>query len=223
MNKRTNLIADLTSYSFQPFFKNEGYKRANSSFIKKEDAIIKIVNFWRMRSNFTISLGIFFPEISQYMIPRHIEYNPKRAADCHVQQQNLGLLSEKKRATWWSLYEKGHMVDLQILSKEVFDVFINFGMPWLDECNNYSQALVYLLNEKAGSLFPPFVIPALYLILGEKKEAQKSLKNIYNDYKNDYSKEALKDYGDALVNITKEHNEFSDINNLDVKFYEAAE
>ncbi|MFH2045806.1 MAG: DUF4304 domain-containing protein [Pseudomonadota bacterium] len=218
MSETNIIINNLISHTFKQFFKKEGYKKSGIDFIKKEDSIIKIVNFWPSHSSFTVSLGIFFPALNNYMITKHMENTPKRVADCHIQQQNLGFLSDAKKAIWWDLYDRANVIDLEKLSKEVFDLFTKHGLPWLNGCNNYDQALDYLLDRKAYSLFPPFAIPALYLVLGKRKDAINSLKAIYNDYEKAYSDEELKDYRGAMESITKVHNEFANKNNLEIQF-----
>ena len=218
MSETKKYINDLISYGFKKFFQKEKYKKSGIDFIKKEESTIKIVSFWPGHSNVTISLGIFFPEVNNYITSKYMDNNPKRVADCHVQQQNLGFLTDPKKAKWWDLYDTGNVIDLEKLSLEIFETFIKYGFPWLNGCNTCDQALDYLLNEKAYSLLSPLTIPSLYLILGEKEDAKKHLENSYSHYIEYYSDEALKEYRDALNHITQEYNEFANKNSLDIHF-----
>jgi len=218
MSEVKECINKLISYSFKSFFKKEGYKKSGIDFIKKENDKIKIVNFWADHSGFTISLGIFFNKINSYLIKRQMSSNPTRAAACHVQEQDIGGTTDNKRSIWWNLYFMGDLVDLRVLSKDVFDTFINYGIPWLNGCNDLEQALKYLLTGKAYSMFPPYSIPAIYLILGKKTEAIEYLINYNNECVEHFSRDDMKDYRDDLKFRGKEFNEFSEKNGLDITF-----
>lgn len=91
---------------------------------------------------FTVNLGVLLPAVLQVERSREPPHFAQEY-DCEIRGR-LGTLAFGED-TWWDL---DHRVRETALS--VIDLMDRFGLPFLDEFENYSSVLVHL--ERAGSL-----------------------------------------------------------------------
>jgi len=183
-----------------------------------------LVTFWPRDLIFTIELGIFFPEIIKYYhsVDGEITIMPKKAMDCHIRNV-IGHVTKDMKAIWWGLYYQGSKVDISRLSKDVFNLFIEYGIPWFNKFNSCEQGLEYLLNNKVYHA-PIFVIPSLFICLGQKQEAIKHLELMYSDRRRHHIEVVNKKYKKKSFKfLIKGFNDFTEKNNLGIHFEDELE
>jgi Domain of unknown function (DUF4304) len=207
------------SLKFVPFLKKNGFKKVGYSFIVKNAAITKIVDFQPASYAFTINLGIHFDDLNSFLI--NSVQLPRIAQDCHLSVR-IGLLGEPPMDRWWTC--GGIMVDVSKEIEDSFDFFIKYGYPWLENCTNYRAALNY--NDTINGIeCDTFVIPSMLIAIGDKDAAISELIDSFANFK--ISSEQIiksdrlywgKKQKERFEIVANSYNEYTKKNSLAISF-----
>lgn len=136
------VIRDFVS----PVMKAAGYRKTARNWHSDSGRAVKVVNVqgsaWnsRDRSQFTVNLGIWFPEAESLAGSPDRPNRTPPEYQCTVRQR-IGHLMPEERDVWWELEPQ---VELRSIGDEVTAAIVNYALPWLSRCSDPLAAFDYL-------------------------------------------------------------------------------
>jgi hypothetical protein len=146
-----DVIDIIFKENISSFLKEKGFKKKGQNFVRQTRDCADAINLQKSQWNtageaqFTINLGIYWPEVQKNFGTKELLPFPS-VAQCTVQERLGGLF--KGNDFWWSASPRS---DAKALGQEVLDTLIKYGMPWLENGHDPRVSLAYLTKNKKSN------------------------------------------------------------------------
>jgi hypothetical protein len=156
----------ITEY-LAPCLKRHGYKKKNYLFFKQHPDVVKLISIQNSSMtipetcNFTINLGLYFPEVAQHypaaLIPGQAPDSgiPRRAELGQVDIRIGHLIPNDYRDRWWLLLPDS---DWKAVAEEVTAAVETYGLPWVNNFASPSAAKSHVVASRNYRLAAMFAL-----------------------------------------------------------------
>ncbi|WIO73469.1 DUF4304 domain-containing protein [Porticoccaceae bacterium LTM1] len=168
--KHIDLIIDQ---KLKGLMKSEGFNKNGRNFHLRLDASTLVLNVQASSfndnygGNFTVNLGVFFPEIHAVLGRYSISGVPKES-DCSLRKR-IGYLMPGGKDFWW---ETNVDEPVETIGEDLSFFVQKLGLPWLKSHSTIELA------RREFAFQAPFVDVAAAICLGEKSRARQMLAEI---------------------------------------------
>ncbi len=166
-------INAVIGHSLAPCLREAGFRRKARTFHRVETDRIDVINVQGSKWNqgrtgeFTINVGIYFPQIAELYDPYLPEGLPQEY-HCTIRRR-LGQLMGKRIDKWWKL---GRFTKEDKLSVQLAGLIREFALPWMEEMSD-------LENVKPD--VPRFIAAAVAYHQGRMDEARQYVIESYDE------------------------------------------
>ena len=175
MSEISKLINQIIKEGLAPLLKKEGFKKTGHNFYRELSNRTEVLNIqasrWNEKSEgeFTVNLGVYFPEIAHITEAIPFKGMPKEY-NCTVNKR-IGHLLENGCDHWWKISPSAN---LNHLAEDLTQKVKKYGLPWLEK-----MADLNILKEELKNNNRAFVASGVALLLNSKQDALNYLQLAY--------------------------------------------
>jgi hypothetical protein len=181
MNHPSDLIDELVKTQLKPALKVLGFKSNASTFSRQNGRLVEIISAQKSLknnangANFTINLGVFWPEVNEVLSGDHYKSSIKEY-DCTLRRR-IGQLFDKSEDFWWSVSPNS---DIQLIGADVLGKIRTFALPWFIRATSIEEAVKLAQPREAIVFYKLKGEPALAAaLLADQMATNKHAKGFY--------------------------------------------
>jgi Domain of unknown function (DUF4304) len=174
-----NEFEEICKGTIIPFFKEYGFKKKTTHFIKKINDITQCFNIQKSQWNsynesvtFTFNFGFFNAEISSVVADKEIQNEFPKTFDCFIQNR-LGTFSHN-RDHWYTLSKS---IDVKKTAEQIKNDLEKYLKPMFDNYTSLDTLKLLLENDEKNisPTLSPYYLIAFYMLTNQKEKGRTSI------------------------------------------------